>query len=186
MKLIIIHGPPAAGKLTVGAEIARRTGFKLFHNHISIDYVKSVFDFGTPVFWRVVGNVRFGLIAEAAREDISLIHTSCYEYGADDEHVAGLIASAEDFGGEVHLVLLTCEDEERRRRIGDESRVRVGKLTDPNSVGRADAPELNTPYPGRETLIIDTTDSNPEEVADQIIERFQLQRLQQPLQPKSN
>ena len=186
MKLIIIHGPPAAGKLTIGAEIARRTGFKLFHNHISIDYVKSVFDFGTPAFWRVVGNVRYGLIAEAAREDISLVHTFCYEFGADDEHFAGLIASAEDFGGEVHIVLLTCEDEERRRRIGNESRVRIGKLTNPESVGRTDAPEMNTPYPGRETLVIDTTSADPEAVANQIIEQFQLQQLQGPLQQESN
>ena len=100
MKLIIIYGPPAAGKLTVGTELARLTGFKLFHNHLSIDYVKSVFDFGGPSFWRVVGDARCSLISEAAREDISLIHTFCYEYVADDEHFARLIESAEDHGGE--------------------------------------------------------------------------------------
>ncbi len=176
MKLMIIHGPPAAGKLTVATEISRLTGYKVFHNHISIDYVKSVFEFGGPVFWRVVGNVRYSLIAEAARENISLIHTFCYEFGADDEHYAGLIASAEDNGGEVHLVLLRCDDDERRRRISNESRVRIGKLTDPNSVGRTDAPELNLPLPGRETLIIDTTHTSPESVALQIIEHFGLQQ----------
>ena len=36
MKLIIIHGPPAAGKLTTANEIAAATGFKVFHNHLSI------------------------------------------------------------------------------------------------------------------------------------------------------
>jgi hypothetical protein len=175
MKLIIIYGPPAAGKLTVGAEIARRTGFKLFHNHISIDYVKSVFDFGTPPFWRVVGRVRYGLIAEAAREDVSLIHTFCYEFDVDDEHFANLIASAEDYGGEVHLVLLKCDDRERRNRIANESRVKIGKLVDPESVGNSKM-NLTTPYPGRETLIIDTTVRPPEDVAQQIIEHFGLQQ----------
>jgi shikimate kinase len=35
--LIFIVGPPAVGKMTVGAELARRTGFQLFHNHHAID-----------------------------------------------------------------------------------------------------------------------------------------------------
>ncbi len=173
MKLIIIYGPPAAGKLTAGSEIARRTGFKLFHNHVSIDYVKSVFDFGTPPFWRVVGNVRYELIAEAARENVSLIHTFCYEFGADDEHFAALIASAEDHGGEVHLVLLTCDDDERRTRIGNESRVSIGKLTDPESVGR-NGIDLTSPYPGRETLELDTTTTPPAETARRVIEHYGL------------
>ena len=175
MKLILIYGPPAAGKLTVANEIAKRTGFKVFHNHLSIDYVRSVFEFGGPAFWRVIERVRFPIIAEAARQNIDLIHTFCYEFGSDDEHVARLISSAEDNGGEVRLVLLHCSDEERRKRIGSESRVRIGKLTDPESVGRS-APVLTSPYPGRDTLILDTTDAPAAETAERIIEYFRLQQ----------
>ena len=32
MKLIIIYGPPAVGKLTVAEELSRRTGFKILQN----------------------------------------------------------------------------------------------------------------------------------------------------------
>ncbi len=174
MKLIIIHGPPAAGKLTVGTELARQTGYKLFHNHISIDCVKTVFEFGSPVFWRVIEQVRSGMIAEAARAGIDLIHTFCYEFGTDDGHFAKLIASAEDNGGEVHLVLLRCDDEERKRRMADESRVKIGKLTDPDAIGRKKI-ELSLPLPGRETQIIDTTYTSPDKAAGQIIEHFGLQ-----------
>jgi SpoVK/Ycf46/Vps4 family AAA+-type ATPase len=176
MKLIIIYGPPAAGKLTVGSEIARLTGFKLFHNHTTIDCAKSVFDFGTPAFWRVVGDLRIGMIAEAARNNIDLIHTFCYELGADDEHFEKLIAAAEDNGGEAHLVLLRCDDEERRKRISNESRVKIGKLTDPASLDRDNKPELSTPLPGRGTLIIDSTRKTPDESAAAIIEHFGLQQ----------
>ncbi len=174
MKLIIIYGPPAAGKLTVGTELSRLTGYKLFHNHLSIDCVKTVFEFGTPAFWRVVGNIRFEAIAEAAREDIDLIHTFCYEFRADDEHFRKLISSAEDNGGEVHLVLLRCSDEERKKRFGNESRVRIGKLTDVESFNRKQI-ELSTPLPGRSTLIVDTTSTPPQDAAQQIIEGFGLQ-----------
>jgi adenylate kinase family enzyme len=31
MHFVLIFGPPAVGKMTVGHEVPRRTGFKLFH-----------------------------------------------------------------------------------------------------------------------------------------------------------
>ena len=177
MKLIIIHGPPAAGKLTVGTELSRTTGYKLFHNHLSIDFVKPVFEFGSPRFWHLVGRLRADVIAEAARQDISLIHTFCYEFGADDDHFRELIAAAEDNGGETHLVLLICDDAERKRRIGNESRVKIGKLTDPESVGRPGKTiNLTTPLPGRETLIIDTTHVDPATAAERVLQHYGLQR----------
>ena len=33
MKLVIIFGPHAVGKMTVGQELAKITDLKLFHNH---------------------------------------------------------------------------------------------------------------------------------------------------------
>ena len=177
MELIIIYGPPAVGKLTVGTEIARLTGHKLFHNHLTIDCAKPVFEFGSEAFWRVVGELRYFVIAAAAKEDVSLIHTFCYEYAVDDLHFESLIAAAEDNGGAVHLVLLLCDDEERKKRIGNESRIKIGKLTDPESIGRPGKKiNLTTPLPGRETLVIDTTETGPEIVAQQIIEHFGLQQ----------
>ena len=178
MKLIIIHGPPAAGKLTVATELSRLTGYKVFHNHLSIDFVKPVFEFGSPKFWNILGRLRAAVIAEAAVEGISLIHTFCYEFRADDDHFRELIAAAEDNGGEVHIVLLLCDDEERKRRIGNESRVKIGKLTDPESIGRSGKQiNLTTPLPGRQTLVIDTTDTPPGNAAQQIIDRFDLPPL---------
>jgi hypothetical protein len=106
MKLIIIHGPPAAGKLTVSEELAARTGFKVFHNHLSIDCVKPVFEFGTPPFGRLVEKIRVETIAEAAREGVDIVHTFVYVKGADDANFERIIAAAEDNGGEVGIVLL--------------------------------------------------------------------------------
>ena len=178
MKLILIYGPPAAGKLTVGTELSRITGFKLFHNHLSIDFIKPVFDFGTPKFWEVIGRVRADVIRDAAGEDVSLIHTFCYEFGTDDDNFRKLIAAAEDRGGEAHLVLLLCNDDERKRRIGNESRVKIGKLTDPESIGRPGKTiNLTTPFPGRETLIIDTTHTPATSVSNQIAGYFGLEQL---------
>jgi tRNA uridine 5-carbamoylmethylation protein Kti12 len=57
VKLIFIYGPPAVGKLTVASELAKLTGFKLFDNHVSIDFVKSVFDYGTRRYWKLIENI---------------------------------------------------------------------------------------------------------------------------------
>ena len=35
MKFVIIFGPPAVGKMTVGYELAKFTGLKVFHNHMT-------------------------------------------------------------------------------------------------------------------------------------------------------
>jgi hypothetical protein len=41
--LLFIVGPPAVGKMTVGYEVAARTGLKLFHNHHAIELVLNFF-----------------------------------------------------------------------------------------------------------------------------------------------
>lgn len=45
--LIMITGPQAVGKMTVGQELAKLTNFKLFHNHMSIDLVNNFFSYST-------------------------------------------------------------------------------------------------------------------------------------------
>ena len=50
MELLFIYGPAAVGKLTVGRELAKLTGFRHFHNHLTVDAVMAVFDFGSESF----------------------------------------------------------------------------------------------------------------------------------------
>ena len=179
MKLIVIHGPPAAGKLTIANEVSRVTGFKVFHNHLTIDCTSPVFEFGTDGFWEINHELRYSVIASAARQGIDLIHTFCYGKGPDDECFRQLIAAAIDNGGEVHAVLVYCRDDVRKERIVDESRVRMRKLTDPDSVDRSrERWDLESPHPdlADQTLVIDTSDIPPEESAERIIRHFGLNR----------
>jgi hypothetical protein len=180
MKLLIIHGPPAAGKLTIANELSKRTNFKVFHNHLTIDCTAPVFEFGTPGFWRVNGVLRAQIIAEAAKLGIDVVHTCCYGKGEDDESFRDLAAAAIDNGGEVHCVLVHCRNEVRKQRIVDESRVRLKKLTDPDTVDTSHLRhDLLSPHPdfADKTLVIDSSDISPDEAATRIIEHFELETI---------
>lgn len=48
MKVVLLYGPPAVGKLTVARALAERTGYRLLHNHLLLDLSLSLFDKGTP------------------------------------------------------------------------------------------------------------------------------------------
>lgn len=175
--MILIYGPPAAGKLTVANTLSARTGAKVFHNHLTIDCTKPVFEFGTPAFWDINHRLRCEIIAAATRSGVELIHTFVYEKGPDDEYFRHLIAAAEENSGKVDLVMLVCRDDVRRERITAESRVKLRKLTDPESVGAPGRPDLFSPFPDRESLVIDTSDIEPDETARLIIEAFGLKEL---------
>ncbi len=41
-------GPPAVGKMTKGQELEKLSGYKLFHNHVTIEMVVPFFSYGTP------------------------------------------------------------------------------------------------------------------------------------------
>jgi len=67
--LLVITGAPAVGKMTVGHEIAQRTGLRLFHNHRTIDLVLRFFTYGSPPFHRLVGEFRRPIFEGSRRQD---------------------------------------------------------------------------------------------------------------------
>lgn len=54
MKFVLIFGPQAVGKMTVGQELERISELKLFHNHMSIEMVAPFFSYSTPPGKRLV------------------------------------------------------------------------------------------------------------------------------------
>lgn len=175
MNLIYISGPPAVGKLTVATELAALTSYKLFHNHLSIDCVLPVFDFDSEPFWHLVNQIRNAVIAEAARSGTDLIFTNVYEHPGDLEEVERRLAAVEEAGGRCLLVQLKCSVEELEARVQSESRKLTSKLA------RLDLLrdvliryEVNTPIPGRESLIIDNTKLSARTVAEQIVAHYRL------------
>ena len=79
MKFVQIFGPQAVGKMTVGQELEKITGLKLFHNHMTIDLVSRFFDYGTDEGVRLVNLLRRDIFEAVARSDLyGLIFTSVW------------------------------------------------------------------------------------------------------------
>lgn len=176
MRLVLIYGPPAAGKLTVASSLAASTGFRLFHNHLTVDCVGAVFDFGTAPFVRLVDKIRIDLIEEAAREKIDgLIFTFVYANPQDNRFIDRITSAVERHGGEVCFVQLYCDARRLEERVVAESRRKFGKIgtveTLKEVMGRY---ELFSAVPGREGLSIDNTDLPAEEAVSRIKARFDL------------
>lgn len=175
MDLVLIYGPPAAGKLTVATELSRLTGYRLFHNHLSISCVLPVFDFGTAPFNRLVRSIRRSVIAEAAGSATSLITTFVYVHPEDTGLVWDIHGSFEEAGGRICPVQLVCARETLMERIGRESRVAGGKLTSADVLsGWLDELDLLSPLPDRHSLTLDSGRMTPSEAAARIAAHFGL------------
>lgn len=175
MKLLFLYGSPAVGKLTVANEIAKQTDFKVFHNHLSIDCIQPIFDFGTQSFYKLITLIRVETIREVARVGQNLIYTFCYAKDLDDAHVAEVTKAVEENGGEVTFVLLKAEKNELKKRVVEESRKKLGKAKTVEMMDYFfETYDLFSPVPNGESLIIDNTKLSPEKTARQIIEHFAL------------
>ena len=173
--LVFVYGPPASGKLTVGQELASRTGFRLLHNHATIDAVSPLFEWGTPQFSRLVRQLRLALVEAAAEEGLNVAVTYAYASPHDDDAVAEYVDLYERQGGRVLFVQLEAPDEELLRRVGSPSRGDHGTLTDADAlrdvISRYD---FRTPVPFEPNLTVDTTLVTPSEAAVMIVEHFGL------------
>ena len=119
MSLIVIFGPPASGKMTVGKALAEQTGFKLLHNHISIELALQFFEYGTPGFKNLNEMFRQKIMEEVASSDlIGLIFTYVWDFkeNHDKPYVDKFCDIFREQGREIYYVELFCKLEERLRR----------------------------------------------------------------------
>ena len=178
MELIFLHGPAAVGKLTVARELAEMTGLRLFHNHLIVDALLAVFDFGTEPFVKLREEIWLSIFREAAQHNISFIFTFAPERTVGPSFIEKAVDAIESSGGRVLFVELTCPVEELERRLTSASREAFGKLSsvnlfrELNQSGAFDYPKL--PNSG---LTIDTSQMSPRESAEEIRAFFSLEKF---------
>lgn len=174
MKLVILYGPPAVGKLSVAQALAARTGFRVLHNHLFINLSHALFDLGTDPS-RVFSRQLRAFSLEVARNShlAGVILTQVYARDRD-AYILGLCDEAEAQGDEVCLVQLTCAVEVLEARVTEGSRGAFGKLTTVAGL-REKLELLDAPFgrvEGREGLSLRTDRQTPETVARTIQAHF--------------
>ena len=176
MKLVFIYGPPGVGKLTVATELAKLTGFKLFHNHISIQFVRSVFEFGTKRFWKVTEKFRLAMIEELAKAGVDTIFTFVYTKATDEPFVKRTILTVRKHGGRIYFVRLDCDEEELVRRVNNKARRAMGKISTKtilHNVLRKYVSDFEMPF--QPSLSLDTTRLPAKKSAKMIARHYKLQ-----------
>jgi len=127
MSLVIICGPPASGKMTVGQELSKLTDYKLFHNHMSLELVNQFFDFGTANFKNLDKKIRFDIFNEVANSELpGLIFTivMAFDQKEDEEYLDQIIKVFQKRKLKFCLVELVCDLEERLKRNRHENRLK--------------------------------------------------------------
>ena len=177
MKLIFLHGLPGVGKLTVARELARLTGFKLFHNHLTVDLVGSVFEFGSAPFVELRELIWLAVFRAAAEEAVGgLVFTFVFERTVRDDFPARVLDEVESRGGHVLFAELACRRDVLEGRLTDASRAQFGKLRSVEfldelvSGGRIYRPDA-LPRPN---FVLDTTELGPAEAAARIAAHYGL------------
>jgi hypothetical protein len=127
--LIVIFGPPAAGKAAIGHLLAERLGYRFFHNHLTADPAAALFGWTTPQFAEAVDEMRDLLFRKAAADPAipGVVFTFVWGLDLPDdtalmEKAAGLFSAG---AGRVFFVELLASLDARIAREGTPFRVRL-------------------------------------------------------------
>ncbi len=183
MKLLFLIGDAAVGKMTVGQELAKRTGLRLFHNHMTIEPVLEIFG---AFNGRAIQRIREVIFEEfAATDSYGMIFTYLWAFDlqTDWEYVAHVREIFESRGAEVYYAELIAPQEVRLMRNATENRLRnkaskrdieVSNRRLINDDKRYRCVSYEGEIPFANYIRIENSEISAEEAAKRIQERFSL------------
>jgi shikimate kinase len=186
MKFVLIIGPQAVGKMTVGQELAKITELKLFHNHETIELVRPLLSLANAEGWALVKELRWSVFRHFARSgQEGMIYTMVWAFGehGDRSYADEMLAlwREECPEVEIYIVELEADLETRLGRNRTENRLlhkpskRDFEWSDADVRGCGEKYRLNS-LPGEigepNYLRLDNTNMSAEDAARAIAERF--------------
>lgn len=189
MNLILLTGPPAVGKMTVGQELSKQLGYPLFHNHHSIELTLDMFRWGTPEFKAINSGIR-ELVFDTVVKSENLkgfIFTIVVAYNLirDVEEIRKVFDAFSEHGWQPHLVDLYAPLEVRLNRNPTPNRLknkpskRNLEFSQQNLLKMEEKYQMSAdenPFPNAHYLKIDNALLSATEVAEIIISQFSLKR----------
>ena len=186
MKFIIITGPQAVGRMTVGQELVKITNLKLLHNHMTIEVLTKIFDYSRDSFRKLNEEFRMQIFKEFAKsEEEGIIFTTTWDFDDKEEwnRIYKYIQIFKDNNAEIYIVELEANLEERLKRNKMENRL-LNKPSKRNlewsekdllkSVEKYRFNSKENEIKEKNYLRIDNTNLNANVVAEMIKNRFKL------------
>ena len=185
--LIIIIGPHAVGKMTVGQELEKITGLKLFHNHMSIELARKLFEFSDPEYKILNQTIRetvFNLFAKGDFKGLIFTFMCDFDVQSEFDYLNDVITLFKSNGANCHVVELCAEFDERIERNKSENRLYHKESKRDIEFSEAEMRRTNERHrlnsydgetlPFESYIKIDNTNLSPETVAKIIKEKFGL------------
>ena len=183
MKLLLLIGNGAVGKMTVGQELMKQTGLRLFHNHMTIEPVLEIFgSFHTGAILQM----REVIFREFARSDrYGMIHTVMWAFDCpeDWEYIGHVAEIFREQGADIYCVELVAPQEIRLQRNETANRLAHKPSKRDLAASRERVIAMDRQYrfesepgevPFEKYMRIDNSDLPPDVVATMIRERFGL------------
>jgi len=186
MKLIIIFGPHAVGKMTVGQALCKETGLKLFHNHMTIEPLLDLFANDPKERGKLTNLFReeiFKSFLSGPEKGMVFTYMWAFDAKEDWDYIESVKALAKERNTEVYFVELEADYNLRLERNKTENRLlhkpskRDLERSEMLFKSIEEKYRLNS-LPGEikeeHYLRIDNTALSPEEAAKIIKETFEL------------
>lgn len=187
MNLIIIFGPHAVGKMTVGQELSKITQIPLFHNHKSIELALELLGSNADHWHDLSSEIREVVFKHVAKaNDKGLIFTFMWALDLPEDHdyIAHLESIFEAYQARIIYVELYADrdvrllrnqsenrlNEKPSKRNIEESMIRLNNIEEKYRLNTMSENELKK----KNYMKIDNTHVEPKMVAHMIKERFQL------------
>lgn len=183
MKLLFMIGNAAVGKMTVGQELMKITGLRLFHNHMTIEPVIEIFGQYNSTAINRLRQVVFEEFAKTDSYGMIFTYMWAFDQQSDWDYVEYVKSIFEPYGTEFYYVELVAPREVRLERNVTENRLqnKASKrnielsnqrlISDDNSyrLESMDGEVLFDNY-----MKIDNSNLAPDVVAQMIKDRFRL------------
>lgn len=130
MKLVILFGPPAVGKLTVAKKLSMLTSYPVLQNHATIDLVEPFFKFRSEPFLKTIHAIRFFILKEALKQKLPGIilttgYTNTKRGAANFLRLQNLMRRNK---GQIYFVQLICNKKLLSIRVKSKERKLFGKI----------------------------------------------------------
>lgn len=187
-KLVILLGPHAVGKMTVGQELAKRTGLRLFHNHMSIELARKLFDHSEKE-WKILNEtIRqtvFELFAKGDFPGLIFTYMCAFDLPEEFEYLQKIIDLFKENGADCCVAELCADFDVRLVRNKSENRLLHKESKRDLEWSEAEMRRTSAKYrlnsydgeklPFEKYMKLDNTNLPPEEAARRIMEYFGLE-----------